>query len=160
MPDTKNYDAFPNKISLDVPLLRSDEYPTSAYMIFDFDVPAIFGTKGRVPIVITIDGKKFRRSLARYAGAYMMVFNAELRDATGYKAGDTVHMTLERDSEPRVASVPDDVLKAISSAGLTAVWEKYSYSHQKEDVAWIEDAKKPETRANRIAKLIAKLNGE
>lgn len=160
MPDTKNYGAFPNKISLDVPLLRSDEYPTSAYMIFDFDVPAIFGTKGRVPIVITIDGKNFRRSLARYAGAYMMVFNAELRDATGYKAGDTVRMTLERDTEPRVASVPDDVREAISSAGLTEVWEKYSYSHQKEDVAWIEDAKKPETRANRIAKLIAKLSGE
>lgn len=160
MPDTKNYDAFPNKISLDVPLLRSDEYPTSAYMIFDFDVPAIFGTKGRVPIVITIDGKKFRRSLARYAGAYMMVFNAEFRDATGYKAGDTVKMTLERDTEPRVVELPPDVLSAINSANLTAEWEKYSYSHQKEDVAWIEDAKKPETRANRIAKLIAKLSGE
>jgi hypothetical protein len=37
-------------------------------MIFDFDVEAIFGTKGKVPVLMTIDGKTFRRNLSKYAG--------------------------------------------------------------------------------------------
>ncbi|HNX37266.1 MAG TPA: YdeI/OmpD-associated family protein [Candidatus Cloacimonadota bacterium] len=157
MPKNQDFSAFPNRISLDVPLLHSEEYPTSAYMIFDFDVPAIFGTKARVPVVLTIDGKKFRRSLSLYAGAYMMVFNAELRDGTGYKAGDIVHMTIERDLEPRVVELPEDVAIAFSKANVQKAWDAFSYSHQKEDLSWINDAKRPETRIKRINTLVEKL---
>jgi len=33
-------------------------------------------------------------------------------------------------------------------------WDKFSPSHRKEYVRWIEEAKKPETRAARVAKAI------
>ena len=156
MPDKKDYSAFPNLIELDVLLRHAPEYPGSAFMVFDFDVPAVFGSK-RVPVVMTIDGKQFRRSLSLYSGAYMMVFNAELRDATGYRAGDTIHIKIERDTAERVVSLPDDLASALAEAGLLEIWKKWSYSHQKEDLAWIEEAKRPETRQKRIAKLLEKL---
>jgi hypothetical protein len=34
-------------------------------VVFDFDPELIFGTKARVPVVITIDGIKFKRFIAR-----------------------------------------------------------------------------------------------
>lgn len=157
MKKSADFSSYPNKISLDVELLHEPKYPGSAFVVFDFDVQAIFGTKGRVPILMTIDGKVFRRSLARYAGEYMMVFNKELRDATGYQAGDVIHVLLERDNEERTVELPEDIQKALSDAGMLSSWEKKSYSFQKEHLAWLMDAKRAETKLTRITKLIALL---
>jgi len=52
--------------------------------------------------------------------------------------------------------VPRDVARAMSVAERRA-FDSMSYSHRKEYVQWIEDAKRPETRARRIAKAIEKL---
>lgn len=53
---------------------------------------------------------------------------------------------------------PDDLRKALDRhAGLTASWDAMSYSHRKEYVSWIEEAKKPETRERRIAKTVEAL---
>ena len=156
MTDSKDYSAFPNQIELDVLLRHAPEYPNSAFMIFDFDVPAVFGSK-KVPVLMSIDGKQFRRTLSLYSGAYMMVFNAELREATGYKAGDSIHVKLERDFEERVVELPSDLELALQEAGALEAWKKWSYSHQKEDLAWVNDTRNPATRAKRIAKLLEKL---
>lgn len=149
--------AWPNRVSLEVELQSTPEYPTSAFMVFDFYPLEIFGTKARVPVVLTIDGKKFRRNIARYAGELMLVFNAELRERTGYKAGDRIQVLIERDFEPRVVELPQDVAQALKTARLLDKWQTWSYSHQREDIAWIEEAKRPETRQKRIAKLLEKL---
>lgn len=103
---------------------------------------------------MTIDGKKFQRNLARYAGEYMMVFNKELRDETGYRAGDRVQILLERDQEERRVQIPEDIMDVMRETGVLPAWEKQSYSHQKEHIDWILDAKKDETKERRIDKLI------
>ena len=87
----------------------------------------------------------------------MMVFNANMRRDTGYKAGDKIHITLERDSELRRMEIPPDVKVPLMEEGVWDEFEKYSYSHQKETMDWINDTKKQETRLRRIAKLVDKL---
>ena len=154
MNQDKELDQYPNRINLEVELLYNPEYPVSAYMIFDFDVEAVFGAIRRIPVTLTIDGKSFRRSLSRYSGKYMMVFNSELREQTGYKAGDVVKILMERDTQSRVVELPNDVKRTLQYSGFLTVWEKWTFSHQKETIAWIEGAKKPETRMRRIDKLI------
>ena len=52
--------------------------------------------------------------------------------------------------------VPRDVARAMSVAERRA-FDSMSCSHRKEYLLWIEDAKRPETRARRIAKAIEKL---
>jgi len=37
-------------------------------------------------------------------------------------------------------------------------FEKLSYTHRKEFILWIEEAKKPETRARRVAKTLEMLS--
>jgi uncharacterized protein YdeI (YjbR/CyaY-like superfamily) len=66
---------------------------------------------------------------------------------------------MERDDEPRTVTAPDDLAAAVAAAGDDAkrAWERLSYTHKKEHVRAIEEAKRPETRARRIEKAIAML---
>jgi hypothetical protein len=154
MKKKQDYSSYPNSICLEAELLHEPKYPGSAFLIFDFDVEAIFGSKGRIPVIMTIDGKRFHRNLAKYAGEYMMVFNKELRDETGYKAGDKIQILLHRDFAERVIELPGDILEMLRAAGVLPAWEKQSYSQQKEHLAWILEAKKDETKQRRINKIV------
>lgn len=59
---------------------------------------------------------------------------------------------------PRSVEVPEDFKKALERESTArAAFEMFSYSHKKEWVEWISQAKKSETRARRIAKAIAVL---
>jgi len=51
---------------------------------------------------------------------------------------------------------PDDFRRAMEENGVALeIFEKLAYTHRKEYVRWIEEAKKPETRARRIEKAVA-----
>jgi len=53
---------------------------------------------------------------------------------------------------------PPDFVRALkANKAAQAAWEKLGYTHRKEYVEAIEEAKKPETRARRIEKAIAQL---
>jgi len=156
----KDYSGFPNKITLETTLLSSDEYPGSAFFQFDFDFPAVFGTNGKVPVWLSVDGHRYRSTIAVYGGVHLMVFNATMRKETGYQAGDTIQITLERDTEIRKITLPEDIRSWLENAGVAEVYDNYSYSHQKEVLDWINDTKNPETRKRRIAKLAEKLSSE
>lgn len=144
----------PNRVELDILLQASEEYPNSAFIQCDFDVFAVFGSRGRIPVLMTVGPHKFRSSLAPMGGCHMMVFNREMRDTTGFKAGNKVHMILERDIQNRQVDVPEDVRAAIEGEGMGEAYESQSYSHKKEQMQWINEAKKPETRQRRIEKLV------
>lgn len=61
-------------------------------------------------------------------------------------------------STDKTVVVAGDIKKEFKAAGLLGYFENLAYSHRKEYIRWIEEAKKPETRANRIAKAIEKLS--
>lgn len=59
---------------------------------------------------------------------------------------------------PRSLEVPEDFKTALgNNSDARAVFEKFSFSHKREWVDWITQAKKSETRERRIAKAIAVL---
>lgn len=65
---------------------------------------------------------------------------------------------LERDTEPRVIEPTEDLAKALDeNPQAKQCWEKLSYSHKKEFVAVLEEAKREETRARRVQKIIEEL---
>jgi len=86
------------------------------------------------------------------------VVNKAMREGAKAKAGDILDVVLEIDTEVRVIPTPPDLeqaLKANSTA--SAYWERLSFTHRKEYVQYLEEAKKPETRTRRIEKTIAML---
>jgi hypothetical protein len=124
-----------------------------------FDVLKVFGSRARVPVRGTINGFAYRSSIfPMRGGKHFMVVNGKVRAATNLKGGETVTVTMERDDAPRIVTPPADLLRALrSNKEARATWEKLSYTHRKEYVQAIEDAKRPETRARRIAKTIEAL---
>jgi hypothetical protein len=123
-----------------------------------FDVAETFGRKGRVPVKGTINGFPFRSSLMNMGECHMMVVNLQLRDGAKCKAGDTVAIALELDDAKRTVAVPAWLKKIIDAdSKAKAAWPKLSFTHQKEYVREIVEAKREETRDKRVALMIRNL---
>lgn len=139
-------------------ILAGDYNNSSATAIkFPFDVEEVFGGK-RVPVCGTINDAPFRSTIFRMRGENFMVVNRELREAANANAGDTVRVVIERDNAPRTIEAPPDLVAALNeNPASKEIWEKLSFTHQKEFVKAIEDSKKPETRTRRINKTIEEM---
>lgn len=119
-----------------------------------FDPKAVFG-KVRAPIKVTINKHTWRSTVAAMGGPACIPFRASNREAAGVSAGDTVTVRVELDTEARTVTAPPDLLRALKAADVADRWKALSYTHQREHVEAIEEAKKPETRARRIAAAVA-----
>src|ERR1043165_4849702 len=86
---------------------------------------------------------------------HFMVVNREMREAAGLRGGETVPVTMERDTEARTVTPPADLARALkANKDARAAWDKLSYTHRKEHGRAVEEAKKPETRRRRIEKSV------
>ncbi|HST63546.1 MAG TPA: YdeI/OmpD-associated family protein [Mycobacteriales bacterium] len=107
---------------------------------------------GRRPaVVVTLRSHSYRTTVASMGGRFLIPVSAEVRAAAGVAAGDVLEVGIEPDTEPRTVSVPPDLAAALSAAGASDAWSRLAYTHQKEWVRSILDARKPETRARRVA---------
>ena len=61
------------------------------------------------------------------------------------------------EAKDKTVVIPDDVKKAFKTAKVLTYFESLAYSHRKEYMMWITDAKKEETRLKRITQAIEKL---
>ncbi|MFC0540429.1 YdeI/OmpD-associated family protein [Kutzneria chonburiensis] len=114
---------------------------------------------GRQPKVhVTIGGHTYRSTVAVRGGQFLIPLSAENRTAAGVAAGDEVEVELMLDTAPREVEVPADLAEALASdPAARKVFDGLPFTHRKEYVRWIEEAKKPETRANRVTKTVEKL---
>ncbi len=140
-------------------ILQQGEHSTMLYVDFPFNVQEMFGTRGNVKVKIMYDDVPHRGLLTNMGGhCHFLGIRKELKARIGKKAGDTVHIRLERDTKERSVDLPGDLAAALTTAPEAhAAYEKLSYTHRKEYVQWIDEAKRPETRTRRVAGTIEKL---
>lgn len=120
-------------------------------IVLPFDPREVFG-RARAPVTVTLREYTYRSTVAIMHGESFVVVNAEARKAAGVKAGDRVRVTLTEDAAPRTVECPPD-LEAAPRA-MPPAWERWaemSYTHQHEYARAVLEAKRPETRARRIA---------
>jgi uncharacterized protein YdeI (YjbR/CyaY-like superfamily) len=91
--------------------------------------------------------------VAAYTGSYWIPLAAEHREAAGVAAEQQVDVSIELDTAPREVSLPDDLAAAMDEQS-RAAFDGLAFTHRKEWVRWVEEAKKPETRSARIAKTV------
>jgi Bacteriocin-protection, YdeI or OmpD-Associated/Domain of unknown function (DUF1905) len=120
------------------------------------DVRAVFG-EARPPVRGTVNGTPFSGRVSVYGGKYYLGFNKEIRDAAGIGDGDVLAVELDRDDAPRELSVPQDLEGALEAARLRDEFDSLSFTHRREYVEWIEEAKREETRARRLTKAVEML---
>jgi len=122
-----------------------------------FDPKLVFG-KLRAPVKVTVNGYTYRSTIAAMGGPPCVPLRRSHREAAGLQGNETLTVRLELDTEPREIDPPPDFLLALkASAGALQRWRALSYSHQREHVEAIEAARKPETRARRIAAAVARI---
>ncbi len=122
-----------------------------------FDLKEAFG-RARPPVRITIRGHTWRTTPGVYDGVGHVVVNRTVKAATGVDAPDRVQVTMELDTEPRTVAVPADLRAALAEVPeAKAAFAGMSFTHRREYVEWVEDAKRPETRARRIATTVERV---
>jgi hypothetical protein len=117
------------------------------------DVVAELGAGKRPPVVVTVGGHTYRTTVAPMGGSYWLPLAAEHREAAGVQAEQEVDVSIELDTAPREVPVPDDLATARDDDA-RAAFDGLAFSHRKEWVRWVEEAKKPETRTARIEKTV------
>ncbi len=129
-----------------------------AFVEVPFDVEAAFGSK-KPKVKAMIEGVPYRGTLVRMGTeCHLLLILKSIREQIGKTFGDEVTVTVEPDTEPRLIEIPKDLLKELKKdKEAKAFFDKLSYTHQKEYVRWVEEAKKAETRQNRIVKTIEML---
>ncbi len=124
------------------------------------DVVAALDAGKRPAVVVNVNGYEYRSTVAPMGGKYLLPFSADRRKESGIKGGDAIDVELTLDTAPRTVEIPDDLQSALKSSATAAeAWERLSYTHRKEHVRSVLDAKKAETRTRRIAAVVAKLEG-
>ena len=129
-----------------------------AYVEVPFDVEAIFGSK-KPKVKAMFEGVPYRGILTRMGTEHhVLIILKGIREKINKTFGDEVNITVELDTEPRVIELPSELTKAFKTEkDAKAFFDKLSYTHQREYVMWINEAKREETRQNRIAKTIEML---
>ena len=123
-------------------------------------VVAALGDRKRVPVTVTLNGVLYRSTIAVYGGRFYLPTRKEIRDAAKLAPGERAHVTLEADTVARTVAVPTDLGRALASAKLRPAFNALSFTRRKEHVEAVTGAKRPETRAARIAKVVTALRAQ
>jgi hypothetical protein len=124
------------------------------------DVVAALGGKGRIPVQASFNGVPYRGSIVRMGGVMMLGVTKAVMAEAGAGQGDVLDVVLENDEAPREVEVPPELMMALKrNRAAKAVWDGLSFSHRREYVSSIVEAKTEETRARRVERTIQALIG-
>ena len=121
------------------------------------EIAQTFSSK-RPSVLAHVNGVEYRSRLAVYGGQSYLGLRKDLLRQLGVAAGDQVQIELAEDHQERVIREPPELSQALAdNAAAKAAYERLSFSHRNEYARWIDEGKKPETRADRVAKTIKRL---
>jgi hypothetical protein len=134
----------------------------AAFVEFPFSTEELFGKKGQIKIKATFDNKvEYLGSLSKMTSkCHILGLTQEIRKQLGKSFGDEVFVSIIKDKEERIVEIADDIVSVFNeNPEAKSLFDKMSYTHRKEYIRWIEEAKKSETRENRKVKMIEMILG-
>jgi uncharacterized protein YdeI (YjbR/CyaY-like superfamily) len=122
------------------------------------EVVAALGGRGRIPVQARFNGVPYRGSIVKMGGVMMLGVTKAVMAEAGAGPGDVLDVVVENDEAPREVEVPPELTTALKrNRAARAVWDGLSFSHRREYVSYIVEAKKEETRARRVERTIQAL---
>jgi hypothetical protein len=119
------------------------------------EVMEALGAGKRPAVTVTVNGYRYRNTVASMGGVAMVSLSAEHRAGAGVAGGDEVEVDLELDTAPREVEVPADLAAALDAEpGARSFFDGLSYSNRSWHVLQVTGAKTDETRRRRIAKSV------
>lgn len=138
-------------------IIKQSGTMNAAFVEFPFSTEELFNKKGQVKIKAIFDDKvEYRGSLAKMKSeCHILGLTQEIRKQLGKNFGDEVSVSLLEDQEERTVEIAEDIALVFNeNPEAKVLFNNMSYTHKKEYIRWIEEAKKAETRENRKAKMI------
>ena len=124
-----------------------------------FDPKPLFG-KVRAPVRVSLNGYTYRSTIAAMGGTTCIPLRRSNREAARLEGGETLDVVIALDTEKRVVTPPRELVKALKATPPAwDRWRELSFSHQREYVEAITEARKSETRARRIAEAVRLIRG-
>ncbi|WP_323758478.1 YdeI/OmpD-associated family protein [Roseivirga sp.] len=137
-----------------------EKWPEAACVSIPFSVEEVFGTKGQVKVRATFDGEPYRGSIANMGTGHILILRNDIRAAIEKSHGDTVTVTIQKDTEERIVEVPAELQTLLhTNSKAEEFFNSLSYTNRKEYALWITSAKKQETKDRRLEKTIEMLLG-
>jgi hypothetical protein len=119
---------------------------------------AALGGGRRPPIVVEVNGHRYRSTPAVYGGRTLLGFRRDVEAAAGLRAGQRVELLFELDEQPREVAVPADLEAALRAVpGAEAAFAALSFTRRREQVDAVESAKSDETRRRRVERVVTTL---
>lgn len=132
-----------------------------ALVVVPTDVVDELGGGGRIPVRAELGGIPYRGSIATFSGRKVLGVLKAIREELGVGPGDEIVVRIERDSTERIVTIPTELAEALETEpAAREAFDKLSYTHRREHVIHITQAKRPETRRRRAAKTIERLLGD
>ncbi len=138
-------------------LVSANKAGTMTFIAVPEKVMREFDGRRRVPVVATIDGYAYRTTICDMGNGPSIPVRRSVREAAEIAAGQRVTVTLVFDGEERTVAVPPFLARTLTKTE-RAAFDSMPYTHRKEYVDWIMEAKRPETRDRRIEKAREKLH--
>lgn len=129
------------------------------FVVVPAEVAAKAGLAHGARVRGTLNGVAYRSSLMKGGGVFHLGVHKATATSAGVSKGARVDVTLELDDEPLPTDVvPKDLAKALhGDSNVRASWQHLAPSIRRGHVQSVLNAKKAETRARRIAKLVESL---
>jgi len=119
------------------------------------------GSTKRPLVRVTINGYTYRSAIAPMGGTFMLGISEEVRNNANVKAGDSIDVQVELDTQPRDVVVPPELAQALAkNAKAKKYFDSLSYSGKVRLVAPIANGKTAETRERNLAKAIKELEAK
>ena len=129
--------------------------PACAIVLDDEQVALLGGGAKAFPVVVTIGGRSIPLRLARMGGESLIGFSKAARAQAGVEIVDEVTVEISAESGSRVVEVPQDLATALAAdPAVEAAFAGLATSHRKEFVRWVIEAKREQTRADRVSKTV------
>lgn len=129
--------------------------PAGAIILSDAQVAALGAGTKAFPVVVTIGGRSVPLRLARMGGESLIGFSKAARAEAGVEIGDEVTVAIVAETGERTVEVPDDLATALAATpGAEAAFAALAYTHRKEFVRWVDEAKREQTRADRVTRTV------
>jgi bacteriocin resistance YdeI/OmpD-like protein/uncharacterized protein DUF1905 len=124
------------------------------------DTARSLGSGRRIPVRASFNGVAYQGSMVSWSGTYCIGVTKAIMGQAGVSVGDSLDVVVELDEVQRDVEIPADLQTVLSKRkDLKVAWDRMSFSHRREYVNAITEAKKPETRQRRIAKTVEALEG-
>jgi hypothetical protein len=136
------------------------------WLLYTADVPErvsrALGEVGKIPVVFTLNGSSARKTTLtpRVGGGHRLHLHSEARKEVEANEGDRVTIVLRRDVDPVGTEPPPDLADALREMDVLDAFRAMGPAMQRELVAYVEKAKREETRRKYVARVVERAGAE